>query len=63
MNDVVQTISNAVGEINLAHLTVSAVLRLVITVAVGLIAIHLCWTVCWNGLKPWGGSESISTRR
>ena len=41
MNDVVQTISNAVGEINLAHLTVSAVLRLVITVAVGLIAIHL----------------------
>ena len=41
MNDVVQTISNAVGEINLAHLTVSAVLRLVITVAVGLVAIHL----------------------
>ena len=62
MDDVVQTISNAVGEINLAHLTVSAVLRLVITVAVGLIAIHLILKVL-DRLLERSKTMSISTRR
>ena len=45
MDDVQQTISNMVGEISLAHLTAAAILRLVIVIAVGLLAIRLILNV------------------